>query len=189
MVTYHPENHGYRQDLVAADIDLGDAYAAMGHLAEASSSFDAALAIHRKMVEADPSTPSFRSEMAATFRRRGIAMQKCGRPADAASDFRQAITLYQGLTKPTPGDYYNIACYQSLLSGVAAEAGSGPSAADGQATASEAITTLHRAVAAGWRDAAWMRSDPDLDPIRSRPDFQALFLDVAFPIDPFAQPR
>ena len=32
-----------------------------------------------------------------------------------------------------------------------------------------------------------MRKDPDLDPVRSRPDFQMLFMDLAFPKEPFAR--
>jgi hypothetical protein len=31
-----------------------------------------------------------------------------------------------------------------------------------------------------------MRTDPDLDPLRSHPDFQLLMMDLAFPDDAFA---
>ena len=92
-----------------------------------------------------------------------------------------------GAVGPEAGHHYNIACYQSLLSGLAAEAGSGLTAAEGRAAADEAMISLRRAVAAGWRDAAWMASDTDLNPIRSRPDFQSLVLDLGFPADPFAR--
>lgn len=50
----------------------------------------------------------------------------------------------------------------------------------------KAVETLHRAVAAGLQDAAFMRRDADLDPLRSRPDFQMLMMDLAFPDEPFA---
>jgi hypothetical protein len=33
---------------------------------------------------------------------------------------------------------------------------------------------------------AFMRRDADLDPLRARPDFQLLLLDLAFPGQPFA---
>src|SRR5262249_27212845 len=33
---------------------------------------------------------------------------------------------------------------------------------------------------------ARLRREPDLDPLRSRPDFQLLKMDLDFPIDPFA---
>jgi hypothetical protein len=32
-----------------------------------------------------------------------------------------------------------------------------------------------------------MKRDPDLDPLRVRPDFQALMADLAFPSDPFSK--
>ena len=51
----------------------------------------------------------------------------------------------------------------------------------------EAVQALHRAVAAGLRDFAFMRRDVDLDPLRLRSDFQMLIMDLAFPIEPFAQ--
>ncbi|MGA2700271.1 MAG: hypothetical protein ABSH35_04145 [Isosphaeraceae bacterium] len=47
-------------------------------------------------------------------------------------------------------------------------------------------TSSIRAVAAGLQDAAFMRRDADLDPLRSRPDFQMLMMDLAFPDEPFA---
>ena len=48
------------------------------------------------------------------------------------------------------------------------------------------MDTLRRAVAAGYRSVDWIRRDPDLDPLRSRPDFQLLMLDLDFPDDPLA---
>jgi hypothetical protein len=47
-----------------------------------------------------------------------------------------------------------------------------------------AMEALRRAVAAGFKDIAHMRRDTDLDPLRTRPDFQALMMDLAFPADP-----
>src|SRR5262249_48692437 len=101
-------------------------------------------------------------------------------------DFRQAIADLQGQKEPSPWDYYNIACAQSLLSGLGGEAGSGLTADEGRAAAEEAMTSLRRAAAAGWRDAAPLMTDTDLVPIRSRRDFRLLAMDVAFPSDPFA---
>jgi hypothetical protein len=42
-------------------------------------------------------------------------------------------------------------------------------------------------VSAGFRDAEHIKTDADLDPLRSRPDFRALILDLAFPSDPFSR--
>jgi eukaryotic-like serine/threonine-protein kinase len=82
---------------------------------------------------------------------------------------------------------YNRACAESLLSAAAAEAGSGLTDAEGRAAADKAMDTLRRCVAAGWRDAGYMLLDTALTPIRSRPDFQSLVMDLGFPADPFAR--
>jgi hypothetical protein len=49
-----------------------------------------------------------------------------------------------------------------------------------------ARTYLHQAAAAGYRDAKWLRADPDLGAIRSRPDFRIVAADMGFANDAFA---
>ena len=56
----------------------------------------------------------------------------------------------------------------------------------GPAAADAAMSTLRRAVAAGYRDLALMNHDSDLDPLRSSAEFQVLMMDLAFPDQPFA---
>ena len=158
----------------------------MNKPAEAMSWFEKALAIRRRLIEADPKATAYRSDLASTIRRRGLAKQRCGQPAAAVSDFRQSSAILRELSNPSPGDYYNIACQYSLLSGIAAQSGSAMTAAEGRAASDLAMTTLRQAAAAGWHDASWMNIDTDLDPIRSRPDFQALLREMAFPPNPFA---
>ena len=51
-----------------------------------------------------------------------------------------------------------------------------------------AMELLKQVVAEGYR-APSMSTDPDFDPLRRRPDFQRLLLDVTFPADPFATSR
>jgi hypothetical protein len=75
---------------------------------------------------------------------------------------------------------YNLACTESLISGLAI-------GSERDAYAVRAMATLRRAVAEGFRDLNTLRKDEDLDPLRSRPDFQALLLDLAFPDEPFAR--
>jgi hypothetical protein len=74
-----------------------------------------------------------------------------------------------------------------LLGAAAGGPGSGLSAEEGPVELGRAMDALRRAMAAGYRDVQWMRRDPDLDPLRSRPEFQALLLDLTFPEDPFAR--
>jgi hypothetical protein len=102
---------------------------------------------------------------------------------------RQWLAELRELTAPSAGDYYKIACAQSVLSGVAPEPGSGLTAGQGRAAADAAMAALHQAVAAGWREPALAQVDPALAPIRPRPDYQLLMLDLKFPARPFAASR
>ena len=44
--------------------------------------------------------------------------------------------------------------------------------------ADRAMECLHKAVNAGFRDAAHMKKDTDLDPLRERPDFKKILADI-----------
>jgi eukaryotic-like serine/threonine-protein kinase len=60
------------------------------------------------------------------------------------------------------------------------------------ATASQAdaaIAVLKKAVALGYRLADAVRTESALDPLRDRPDFRLLMMDLAMPADPFAAAR
>src|SRR5262249_26011100 len=119
----------------------------------------------------------------------------------------------RGLEKMPPSnplDHYNLACYHALLtrrfrtsrraafststlrvlkqrlSSFAGQADSGMTDAEGQAEDSRAMTALCGALAAGFFMVDLIRTDTDLDPLRSRPDFQTLLRDLAMPDDPFA---
>jgi serine/threonine-protein kinase len=186
MAEAKPENREYR--LTQAEICrfIGDLQSTMGKHAAAFVRFDEASSAYRKLVESDPSAASLQSDLARTLLRLGIAAQKLNRPSDAVSHFRRSINVMRGLKSPSSTDIYDIACLHSLLAGVAQDPRSGLTADEGQAAMADAVATLHEAVAAGWRNPAALRGDPDLASIRSRPDFQLLIMDVEFPAKPFA---
>jgi serine/threonine-protein kinase len=175
----HTDDRDYPLDLAEVLVERGNILAAMGRPSEASASVDKALTMARKVVAASPPGSKYPFSLANLLRHAGAVLPKCGRPAQAASALRESIALLRQRSDPNAGDFYTVACGQSLLSGIAA------SADEGRAEADEAMASLRRAVASGWRNAAWMQIDPDLAPIRSRPDFRLLVLDLAFPADPF----
>jgi len=127
--------------------------------------------------------------LAKALRRRGPVLQRCGRPAEAVASLRESIAVLRGSAQAAHLSLYDIACAQALLSAAAAAAGSGLTADEGRAYADEAVATLRRCVAAGFRNVPWMLADPDFAPLRDRPDFRLLALDMAFPSDPFATTR
>jgi hypothetical protein len=117
----------------------------------------------------------------------GRALRRAGRGAEALGPLREAVALWEALPAPNIDSHYDLACAHALLAAVAADPRAGLSAADGAAEAGRAMGALRRAVAAGYRDLDRLRTDPDLAPLRDRPEFQELLLDLAFPADPFTR--
>jgi len=159
-----------------------------GHPAQALVSFERARAILQKLNDANPTLTLYQKRLAMSHAYVGLARQRSGRASEAAVEFRRAVAIMEHLSDLQPDGYnlYNLACFRSLLSGIAAQPGSGMTPGDVASLGEKAVSTLHRAVAAGLQDAAFMRRDADLDPLRSRPDFQMLMMDLAFPDEPFA---
>ena len=83
-----------------------------------------------------------------------------------------------------------MACCHSLIAGAAPEPGSGLMLADARAEAERAVAGVREAFARGYGNLEWVRrGDPDLKPIRRRPDFQLLLMDLLMPFDPFVLDR
>jgi tetratricopeptide (TPR) repeat protein/tRNA A-37 threonylcarbamoyl transferase component Bud32 len=192
LATAYPRDTDFQLDLAGVLAEIGEVLGVMGKSREAMASFnkalawyDKALAIQHKLVEADPSTSMNRSNLADTVRRRGVVYRSCGRVAEAAADFRFSADLIGRLANPSAEDLYTLTCSHALLSALAHKSDSGLSATEGRGEADSAMVALRRAVDAGWRDVSAARHDSDLGPIRSRPDFRLLMLDLEFPADPF----
>jgi hypothetical protein len=100
----------------------------------------------------------------------------------------QAEDLYKSLvTTPvaTPNvhehDLYNLACVQSLRSkwiGGITVTSTSKELAEGRRLADQAMGSLQRAVADGYRDLSNLRRDSDLDQLRDRTDFQNLLREL-----------
>jgi len=74
--------------------------------------------------------------------------------------YEKGLAVDERLCRLRPNDpiiHYNLACSYSLMGRI-----------------DDAIGTLERAVALGYRDCAYLLSDPDLEGIRRDPRFQAL---------------
>jgi tetratricopeptide (TPR) repeat protein len=96
-----------------------------------------------------------------------------GRPADAVATALE----YKAHCDGRPSELYNVACDISLC---IPRVGKGNTdltpdeQAERQKYSDLAMETLRQAVAAGWKDAAHMNKDADLNPLRSREDFRKL---------------
>jgi serine/threonine-protein kinase len=189
LVERYSEDRTLQDALASTETGLGEALAAAGATSEAVAALDRALAVARKRFASDPSDLRAAPMLAKSLRRRGPVLQRCGRPVEAVASLRESIAVLRGSSQAAFLSLYDIACAQSLLSAAAAEAGSGLTADEGRAYADEAVATLRRCVVAGFHNVPWMLADPDFAPLRDRPDFRLLALDMAFPSGPFATTR
>ena len=179
----NPADVYFRSRLVDALWLLGDAVRLLGRPAEARDLYQRAIALAEPWVK-DPTGPIYgRRELFGLLWRRGLTLRDLGNPAGAAADIRRALGLYD-LPKESPGKIDAAYCY-SALAGLAGRDGSGVSAAEGEAAAARAVESLRQLVSFKYRGADELRTEPALDPLRSRPDFQLLMRDVAFPFDAF----
>ena len=117
----------------------------------------------------------------------GIARDDGG--LGAVADNRRALALFEGFPAFSGMDWYEMACIRSALSGLAGRKGSGIPAGEAEAEAERAIEHLRKAATSGYRNFKAMKWEFGLDPLRNRPDFQLLMMDLAMPADPFARPR
>jgi hypothetical protein len=117
----------------------------------------------------------------------GATQQTAGQPADAVASWQRAVASGEQARSRTSWTLYFLAGCHARLGGIAGTTGTGLAASEGAAELDRAMVVLRDAVAAGYRNVTWMKRDPDLEPLRSRPDFQLLMIDLTMPADPFAR--
>jgi tetratricopeptide (TPR) repeat protein len=178
LVEQHPEDRGNIDNLAYTDYWLTSRLLEAGRPAEALAEADRWLAALRKWAGDGRSAEFFQKNLPNPLRFRGIALRKLGRGTEAATNLRESLAALRSLEQPAPVDLYDIACCLSLLSSVDPD----PTVAD------EAMAALRRAIDSGYREPSHMKADTDLDPIRERPDFRLLMMDLVMPADVFAAP-
>jgi serine/threonine protein kinase/tetratricopeptide (TPR) repeat protein len=166
----HPTDVYYRANLAKSHTRIGSVLLVLARPAEALQALDQGMLLYRKLADEQPAR--YQPSVAWIARKRGFALQKLARPGEAVATNREAITILEGVAKPVPGDLYSLACSYALKHALALEKGSGLTTADAPAAADQAITTLRRAIAAGYRDLDNLRKDTDLDSLRQHPAFQ-----------------
>ncbi len=169
-------NSAYRGSLAGGHQDLGDVLMRTGQTPEAEAEYRAALAIRRGLAEASPVGTDPQRDLASSLSRIGQIEQRRGRIPEAVASFRNAVALMECLPRVPNYCLYDLACYQALLAG----------ATGSRSEADRAMDILRRSVALRGGDLARMRTDPALDPLRDRPDFRLLMMDLAFPAEPLA---
>ena len=125
--------------------------------------------------------------IAATYRVTGQARLDAADTAGASTALKKAAELLDGLESADGEQTFSRACCHAALAGLAGRPGSAVSAGEGRDESDLAISLLRQTIALGFRSSDAYRSEPALDLLRNRPDFQLLMSDVVFPVEPFAR--
>ncbi len=161
----------------------------LGRLDEALAACERSLAVREPLVAAHPEVPFYGAGLGETLLRLGQVRCDMGNLSGAAAAWNRAGGQYAGNKSLSGEQTFFHACCHACLAGLAGRPGSGVSPARAMDEAEEAMAVLHRAVAMGYRNPDNYRTELSLDPLRNRPDFQVLMMDLAFPTKPFAPGR
>jgi serine/threonine-protein kinase len=176
-----------RDSLANCQTNKADALRRSGRLDEALAACERALALRKPLVEAHPESPGYRAGLGEPYLRLGQVRGDRKDLAGAAAAWKRACGHYDRC-KSLPADHtFCRACCHASLAGLAGRPGSGVSDAEGADQAGKAMAVLRRAVTMGYRDFDAYRTESALDPLRDRPDFQALMMDLVIPTRPFAE--
>jgi eukaryotic-like serine/threonine-protein kinase len=179
-------NHGdttTRDSLAGCETSKAAVQLALGRPGEARTSCDKALSIREDLLKKNPDNTDYQTVLAGTLLRSGQVRRAIGDPVGAAADWRRAIGLYEGLPPRSREPAIFEASCHAMLSSLVDLRGCGVTAPDGTLEAGRAMAILRRITAGSYRGPL-LRTEPALDPLRSRPDFQLLMMDVAFPTEP-----
>jgi eukaryotic-like serine/threonine-protein kinase len=175
-----------RSELSNVLINIAEIRRRQGRLAEARASCDEAVAIREAVINEFPEVLGYRVRLGECLMRSGQVRLASGDVPGAAADWRSAIEFYEKLGYRV-GELatFEAGCH-ALLSSIAGKSGSGVSADDGRLEAERAMAILRPLVAGGYH-APELKNESCLEPLRSRPDFQRMMMDVVFPNDAFAR--
>ncbi len=177
----------YQNSLASGHTNSADVLRVLLRFGEARQGYEKAIAIREKLVKANPALTMYRSHLAYSVRRLGLTRMAGGDAAGAVADARRSIALYEGLPSRTAEEWYELACCRAALAAAAGREQAGISAGDGESEADKAMALLQQAVAQGYRNVGVMTRESALDPLRTRPDFRLLMLDLCFPGEPFTR--
>jgi tetratricopeptide (TPR) repeat protein len=158
----------------------------LGRTAEAIQSYEQARGVIQKLVRDHPQVIRYRQ--ALDIGDTGLAglYRKVGRRTEALDLLDEAQKLLESLPRTWPTYYYHLACCLALRIPPTTASRTSREVEESRRYGDQAMTSLRRSVAGGFKTFEIYRSTPDLEPLRDREDFQALLMDLAFPTDPFA---
>jgi eukaryotic-like serine/threonine-protein kinase len=187
LVDADPNSAADHDNLALSQHNLANILADTGRTAEALASYGQAVSTWEALISGHPKTVSYRVRLAHCLGILGLCRLRMEQIAQGRSDLSRSLSITETLPYQDLTALYNQACFAAKLSATAPKPGTEAANAEARGYADRAMKALKGAVASGMRDPQLLRTDHDLDLLRSRPDFQALMQDVAFPANPFTR--
>ncbi len=173
LLEKNPQHIMVLSELYPAKLTLGAGLRLEGQIDEALRWYQRAEAHLTSLLTPDPSNEEYRVQLALCLARISALERSLGRTADASGSWERAHALVEKTPHELPERLFSLAVIRSVH--VPLIAGKGADAETRRHTESDqALEPLQQAAAKGFRNVVWLRQDPDLEPIRSRTEFQAL---------------
>lgn len=181
-----PTEPDFRAELALSHNLQGESRRGLGDRAKAQESADKARELLERLIKEEPDDPGHPLDLAAAWRLTGRLAGQERRNREALGAFQRAIDLLEGRKDLDGPSAYALAGDLALgLSLVGAKDGARPPGDDDPALspaeklrrevyAKRAVEALGQAAAQGFDDLQLYRTDPALDPLRSRADFKEL---------------
>ncbi|MFO0910151.1 MAG: protein kinase [Isosphaeraceae bacterium] len=189
LVEGNPGDVVFRQGEATNSQVLGDLNLRLGNPSEAVDAYRHALQLLDEQAKNNPELRRYRLECALVQKRLGDALRLSNQSALAVRAYREAIAMLSDGGPVGGADMEVLASAHAQLGRLAAA--SAPSAEPDDSSSEEraAITALRQAMTLGYRDVYHVATSPDYETLKDRPEFRDLFMDLAFPFDPFSAVR
>jgi serine/threonine protein kinase len=159
-----PDNPALAFEFESSRVQLAELQEREGQAKEAGALLNGAFPVLKALAQSERENLRRAQGLARAWETLGRVHARIGRMNEARDAADEAIAITGELTRLDTAYLYDLACMFSLRCKL------GPSEADAKA----AIAALHRARNAGFGNDYLLRTDPRLDGLRSRPDFQVL---------------
>jgi eukaryotic-like serine/threonine-protein kinase len=178
----NPTVTSFQSNLAESYNTLAQIHRKTGNLAEAIQSSLRAQTIFQSLTGANLTSDEFVGDLGRSLFNTALLQRASGDTAGALNSFEQAVTVLRKKKRLNADEMYGEACALAQIYALVGPGERAMIAGDGS------VRLLRQALAAGFRDTKSLRESHDLDPLRSRPDFRLLMMDLAMPSDPFVSP-
>ena len=185
-----PETADFQTHLYLAYDRMSRLSNSQGETKAALEKSEQARVILERLVAQFPGNPAFRIDLSRSYSFIGRLLQHEGAYGDAFRSFQRAVDTLESCSRLDAENHYQLAVNLShCISLIGASAETSPPEDESklspgdrvrrQVYGKRAVISLSQAIAGGLANLEVYQADPELDPLRDRPDFQKLLDELA----------